>query len=154
MRCCGPCLGGQAAPSSLTFANSPGSAVGDASIPRERRLYLGIIFPEATAERPLHMFFSQSDEGSKLLQAACAAVNLKLDKGRLVGSPDRLNLFTLNGDLLRTDLDLEAHMGSTLHPSSWVVLEKGNRLGDARLAAIRQARDAVNGGGGGGCALM
>lgn len=153
MSCCGPCLSGGGAPSSLTFSNSPGSAIGDASVPRERRLYLGIIFPESTDVRPLHMFFSRSAVGVKVLEAAAAAGGLRLDKGRLIGSPDRLNLFTMEGDLLRTDLDLEAHLGSTLHPSSWLVLEKGNRLGEARLSAIREAAgDRANGGG--GCALM
>ena len=65
---------------------------------------------------------------------------------------DRLNLFTLEGDLLRCDLDLEAHIPSTLQPNSWVILEKGNRVSPGRLAAIRQA--AVEAQSGGGCLVM
>ena len=74
-----------------------------------------------------------------MLEAACQAAGVKLDRGRLVGSPDRLNLFTVEGDLLRVDLDLEAHLGSTLSDGAWVVLEKGNRIAPERLAAIQEA---------------
>lgn len=31
------------------------------------------------------------------------------------------------GDLLRLDLDLEAHLGSTLEPSSAIILEKARQ---------------------------
>ena len=70
------------------------------------------------------MFFSKSNEGTKVLEAACKAGGIQLDKGRIIGSPERLNLFTIEGDLLRVDLDLEAHLGSTLQPSSVLILEK------------------------------
>ena len=34
--------------------------------------------------------------------------------------------------MLRTDLELDAHMHGTLHPSSVLVLERGNRIEQAR----------------------
>ena len=65
----------------------------------------------------------------------------------MVGSPDRLNLFTVEGDLLRVDLDLEAHLGSTLKPGGWLILEKGNRIDPARLEEIKDAKAAAEAGG-------
>ena len=145
------------------------------------------------------MFFSRRDEGSKVLEAACKAGGLTLDRGRIIGSPERINLFTLSGDLLRCvavleaarcpqpslawlcsgwrrkrrvseprggwpphllasmrstrarcapasrlDLDLDAHLGSTLQPSSTLLIEKGNRVDDGRLEMVRELarRDA------------
>ena len=67
------------------------------------------------------------DDLRKHAQAAIEAAGVKLDKGRIIGSPDRLNLFTVEGDLLRVDLDLEAHVPNTLQPGGWVVLEKVRR---------------------------
>ena len=126
-------------PSNLTFSNSPGSAIGDHSIPNSRRLYLGIVFPEDVDVKPVHMFFSRSNEGTKVMEAACKAAGLQMDRGRLVGSPERLNIFTLEGDLLRLDLDLDAHIPYTLQPNTWVILEKGNRVAPERLQMIRDA---------------
>ena len=100
----------------------------------------------------MYMFFSKSSEGMKVLEAACSAAGVKLDRGRLIGSPERLNLFTVEGDLLRVDLDLEAHMGSTLQPNAWVILEKGNRVEPERLAAIHEVRAQLEGGV--ACAIM
>ena len=94
----------------------------------------------------MHMFFNKSTEGVKVLEAACSAAGVKLDKGRIVGSPERLNLFTEEGDLLRVDLDLEAHMGSTLQADSWLILEKGNRIAPDRMASIREARVMLSSG--------
>ena len=53
-----------------------------------------------------------------------------------MGSPERLNLFTLDGDVVRLDLEIDAHLGSTLHEGRLIVLEKGNRLSAERLQAI------------------
>ena len=139
MDACCKCLAPSRTPLNLTFANAVGSAIGDMKIPSSRRLYLGIIFPEDVSTRPLHMFFSMQNEGTKVLESACAAAGLKMDRGRIIGSPDRLNLFTLEGDLLRLDLDLEAHIPYTLQPNAWIVLEKGNRIDPTRLGAIREA---------------
>ena len=61
----------------------------------------------------------------------------KMDKGKLIGSPERLNLFTIEGEVVRLDLEIEAHLGSTLHAGDLLVLEKGNRLDDGRLQQIR-----------------
>ena len=47
------------------------------------------------------------------------------------------------GDVLRLDLEIEAHLGSTLQPSSILVLEKGNRISDERLEAIKAAIEAA-----------
>ena len=177
MASCCQCLVASRTPAGLQFSNSLGSAIGDSKIPLSRRLYLGVVFPEDIDVRPIHMFFSLSNEGTKVLEAACSAAGLRMDRGRIVGSPgnrsahpcspmqkacqpqpgplllaDRLNLFTLEGDLLRCDLDLEAHIPSTLQPNSWVILEKGNRVSPGRLAAIRQA--AVDAQSGGGCLVM
>jgi hypothetical protein len=41
--------------------------------------------------------------------------------------------------VLRLDLDIDAHLGGTLHPSSVLVLEKGNRIADDRLETIKRA---------------
>lgn len=115
-------------------------------------------------------------------QLAATRRRIPTDKGKLVGSPERLNVFTLEGDVLRLDLEIEvkataasasplaygcaqhgvcagrlrrpprarlataaahvvwqAHLGSTLHPSDTIVLEKGNRIDDERLQAVRRA---------------
>ena len=133
------CLPGSQVPPYLQFTNSQGSASGDSKIPHNRRLLLGIIFPQETGVQPMYMYFNRTSEGVKVLEAACAAAGVKLDKGRIMGSPERLNLFTIEGDLLRIDLELEAHLGSTLQPGGWVILEKGNRLAPERLAAIQEA---------------
>jgi hypothetical protein len=117
-------------------------------------LYLRIVFPEGVHARPLHMFFAKRQEGTKVLEAACAAAGLSIEKGRLVGSPERLNLFTMDGDLLRLDLDLEAHLGSTLQPSSWLLVEKGNRVSEERLGMVRQAAMEQQGAAGSACSLM
>mmetsp|Transcript_72074 Transcript_72074/g.197334 ORF Transcript_72074/g.197334 Transcript_72074/m.197334 type:complete len:98 (+) Transcript_72074:148-441(+) len=85
------------------------------------------------------MYFSKSNEGTKVLQDACKAGGLQMDRGRIVGSPERINLFTIEGDILRVDLDLEAHLGSTLQPSSVLIVERGNRVADYRLDEIRAA---------------
>lgn len=98
------------------------------------------------------MFFSKRQSGTKVMEAACSAAGVTIDKGRLVGSPDRLNIFTMEGDLLRLDLELEAHLGSTLQPSSWLLLEKGNRVAEERLAAVRDA--ALQQQSSAGCAIM
>jgi hypothetical protein len=90
-----------------------------------------VVFPEDVAVRPLHMFFSRTKDGTKVLEAACDKAGVKLDRGRIIGSPERLNLFTVDGDLLRIDLDLEAHVPNTLQPGGWVILEKVRRLIEA-----------------------
>lgn len=128
-------------------------AVGDAKISGNKRLQLGIIFPESANVPPLHMYFNRTQDGVKVLEAACHAAGVSLDKGRLAGSPEKLNLFTVEGDLLRLDLELEAHLGSTLQPGGCVILEKGNRISPQRLAAIQEAA-SLQASGGGGCAIM
>ena len=53
-----------------------------------RRLYLGIIFPQDAKVPPIHMFFSKSAEGMKVLEAACKAAGVKLDRGRMARPGD------------------------------------------------------------------
>ena len=155
MQCCAPCLQSlqPKAPGGLSFANSPGSAVGDSKVPHNRRLMLGIVFPEDAHVPPMWMYFSKSSEGTKVLEAACGAAGIKLDRGRIVGSPERLNLFTSEGDLLRVDLDLEAHLGTTLQPNSMLILEKGNRVEPERLANIQEMQKQ-QAAGAGACVIM
>ena len=151
MACCMQCLG--AGPDKLlTFSNSPSSAVGDASIQRARRCHFAIFFPEDVPAKPVHMFFDREKDTIKVLEAAVAHAGLKLDRGRLVGSPEKLNLFTIDGDMLRTDLPLDAHLGSTIHPSSVLLLEKGNRVLEDRLDAVKLAVSQQSGGM--GCSIL
>jgi hypothetical protein len=158
MQCC-QCLVTSKLPPGLVFSNAPASAIGDSKVPQNRRLHLGVVFPESVAPpmggaKPMYMFFSRSVEGSKVLEAACKAAGVPLDKGRLPGSPERLNLFTLDGDVLRVDLDLEAHVPNTLQPGGVIVLERGNRIDPERLAAIREAVGLQMSGPAAACAIM
>uniref|UniRef100_A0A7S0L6P7 Uncharacterized protein n=1 Tax=Coccolithus braarudii TaxID=221442 RepID=A0A7S0L6P7_9EUKA len=152
MSCC-LCLSGS--DSSAGYSNSREQAFGDLNIPRERRCCFGIFYPETYQDmgkmRPVHMFFDREKPAAKILEGAVAHAGLKLEKGMLVGSPGKINLFTLDGDVLRLDLELEAHLGSTLHPSSVLILEKGNRLSDERIACVKAAAaDSPSA----GCAMM
>ena len=85
------------------------------------------------------MRFDRSKPGTEILEAACAACGYQLDRGRLVGSPDKINLFTMDGDMLRTDLELEAHIPSTLQEHACIVLGKGNRIPADRLRDLQEA---------------
>ncbi|KAL1503182.1 hypothetical protein AB1Y20_011240 [Prymnesium parvum] len=135
---CLECLGGASnSRPDLLFRNTHSTAIGDSKIPPANRVYFAIYFPVDCGARPLWMFFSKFNEGTKVLADACKAGNIQLDRGRIVGSPDRLNLFTIEGDLLRVDLELEAHLGSTLQPSSVLILEKGNRVPEYRIDEIK-----------------
>ena len=87
------------------------------------------------------MFFDREKDSQKILAGACAHAGLKVDRGRLAGSPERLNLFTSEGDVLRLDLDIDAHLGGTLHRGDVLVLEKGNRIADERLETIKRAME-------------
>ena len=62
------------------------------------------------------MFFDKTKPVEKVIAGACAHAGLKLDKGKLVGSPERLNLFTLEGDVVRLDLEVEAHWAQHCSP--------------------------------------
>lgn len=121
----------------LAFSNKPANAVGESSIPADRRVRFGMVFPESTGVRPAHMFFDKSKPVEKMITAAAQYGGFAVDKGKLVGSPERLNLFLLEGDVVRLDLEIEAHLGSTLRAGDTLILEKGNRLTDERLQAVR-----------------
>jgi len=152
-RCIAACLPGSRRPPSLQFANAQWQAVGDSSVRSDKRITLGILFPADAGVKGQWMFFDRARPGSKVLEAACATAGLPLDKGRIAGSPERLNLFTSEGDLLRIDLELEAHVPSTLVPGGLVILEKGNRLSPERLRAIQDVAQQEQRGGG-VCAIM
>ena len=83
------------------------------------------------------MFFDKTKGVDRIVAAAAERGGFALDKGKLIGSPERLNLFTIEGEVVRLDLEIEAHLGSTLHAGDLLVLEKGNRLDDGRLQQIR-----------------
>ena len=85
------------------------------------------------------MTFDKEKPVERIIAGAASHAGLKLDKGKLVGSPEKLNLFTLQGDVVRLDLEIEAHLGSTLRAGDVLILEKGNRIPDERLGAIRDA---------------
>ena len=120
-----------------------------------------------TAVPPAYMYFDKMKPASELLVAATKQAGLQMDRGKLVGSPERLNIFTIEvrpagsplyfvrpssellsdttcvrlrqGDVLRLDLEIEAHLGSTLQPADTIILEKGNRMPEDRLRAIQAA---------------
>lgn len=83
------------------------------------------------------MFFDKTKPVEAVINGAARQGGIALDKGKLVGSPLRLNLFSLDGNVVRLDLEVEAHLGSTLHPGDVLILEKGNRIEPARLEAVR-----------------
>ena len=146
------CLPGASVPNELKFTNTPNTARGDARIQPDHRVFFAVFFPESElAARPTYFFFDRTKSTSRVVEFATTYAGLQLDRGRLIGSPERLNLFTVDGDVLRTDLVLEAHIGGTLHPSSIVLLEKGNRVSEDRLDTIKQAAAAQTGRG---CVLM
>ena len=128
---------GTASKNPLAFSNKPATAVGDANILVSRRVKFGLVMPESTGASAVYMFFDKEKPVEKMIAAAASHGGFAVDKGKLVGSPERLNLFTLEGDVVRLDLEIEAHMGSTLHAGDTLILEKGNRLDAARLDAVR-----------------
>ena len=111
--------------------------MGDESIAPSRRIRFGIVMPESTSVAPTYMFFDREKPVEKIIAGACANAGLQLDRGKLMGSPERLNLFTLDGDVVRLDLEIEAHLGSTLNADDVLMLEKGNRVVEDRLQCIR-----------------
>ena len=121
----------------IAFSNKPSAAVGDDGIAPNRRVNIGIVMPESTGASAVVMFFDKTKPVDKVIAGAAAHAGLAIDKGKLVGSPERLNLFTLEGDAVRLDLEIEAHLGSTLHAGDTLVLEKGNRLDPERLQRIK-----------------
>jgi hypothetical protein len=124
----------------LVFATKPSKPIGDENIPPNRRVMFGIAYPEQTGAQSVHMFFDKEKPVERVISAAAAHAGLKVDRGKLAGSPEKLNLFTLDGDVVRLDLEIEAHLGSTLHAGDVLVLEKGNQLDPARAQAIRNAK--------------
>lgn len=123
----------------LSFHNQRSAAVGDPKIAPGSRVVFGIIFPADLWLQSRYMFFDKEKPVERVVTAAASQVGLQLDKGKLAGSPERLNLFTLEGEVVRLDLEIDAHLGSTLQPGTVLILEKGNRLEASRLEAIRRS---------------
>ena len=122
----------------VAFKSRRDGALGDDDIAASCRTTFGIVYPAGLGIHSQYMFFDKEKAVDKIITAAASRANLVLDKGKLAGSPDRLNLFTLDGDLVRLDLEVEAHLGSTLHDGDVIVMEKGNRIAPNRLQAIRE----------------
>ena len=122
----------------LKFSNSSSKPIGDEAIQPGRRVQFGIIFPEDSGIQAAHLFFDMTKPVEKLLVAAVAHAGLKLDRGKLVGSPEKLNVFTCEGETVRLDLEIDAHLGSTLHGGDTLIIEKGNRLSPDRLQEIER----------------
>jgi hypothetical protein len=121
----------------LAFSNKQSKPIGDENIPPSKRVVFGIVYPEETNARSVWMYFNVDKPVEALIVSAAGQAGLRLDKGKLLGSPQRLNLFTLEGDTVRLDLEIDAHMGRTLHVGDVLVLEKGNRMESSRLEAIK-----------------
>ena len=122
----------------VSFSNRIGSPSGDIDILPRKRVTFGIVYPAGLGISSSYLFFDKEKPVQDLVAAAAARAGLVLDKGKLAGSPERLNLFTLDGDMVRLDLEVEAHLGSTLNAGDVHVLEKGNRLAPNRTKAIRK----------------
>jgi hypothetical protein len=122
----------------LTFSNSPSRPIGEADVAPPSRVTFGIVYPAGLGVRSVYMHFDRTRPVEQVVAGAARHAGLVLEKGKLQGSPERLNLFTLEGDIVRLDLEVDAHLGSTLHPNAVLVLEKGNRVAASRLEAIRR----------------
>lgn len=110
--------------------------MGDDSIPEQNRVTFGIIYPCELHLASIFMYFDKTKPLEHVVAGAAKKHGLVLDNGKMPGSPERLNVFTCEGELVRRDLDIDAHLGSTLRPGSVLLLEKGNRVSPSRLAAV------------------
>lgn len=158
----------------LSFRNSASYAVGDASISPGNRIVFGLVYPFGLNQSSTYIFVDKEKPVDRIVTAAAKHAGLAVEKGKLVGSPERcviivcfcalvrmhatlfcpplrlracarvcavpstrLNLFTLDGENIRLDLEVVAHLGRTLHAGDVLVLEKGNRVEASRLRAVR-----------------
>ena len=124
----------------LAFSNKPSSAVGDASIQQQRRIRFGIVFPEDTGVAPIHIFVDREKPVEKLIAAACSHAGLKLDKGKLVGSPQRLNLLCDPWALERLHAPARARTHH-LRPATLVLLVRHTYHLFARRQYLGRRRD-------------
>lgn len=156
--CCSCLRGGgksQVLAKSLQFSNSKSSAKGASNLRNDHAIMLAIFFPQDAELPAIWMRFDRhKDTGQHVLETACKAAGLQLERGRLAGSPEKVNLFTSDGDLLRTDLEIEAHSRDTLADGGCVIIEKGNRISSERMQRIQDAIALHQEGGGGLCAVM
>jgi hypothetical protein len=123
----------------VRFANRRDRPIVNPTVAPERRITLGIVYPMELQLQGVFMSFDSQKPVHALVTAALSHANVTLDKGKLPGSPERVNLFTLEGDVVRADLEVEAHIGSTLHAGDCLVLERGNNLSPSRINAVRRA---------------
>lgn len=96
-------------------------------------------FPRDSGARPAHMFFDRSAPTERVLDQAASLGEVHFNKRTLIGSPDKLNLFTVEGDILRLDLPIEAHLGGSLSPNGVLILSRGNQLDQVFAAEVSRA---------------
>ena len=120
----------------VRFRNRPDRPVGASDIDSRAQVTFGIVYPSGLGIPSTYICFNRGKPVEQIVSGACSYAGLILEKGRLPGNPERINLFTLDGDLVRLDLEVEAHLGSTLHPGKILLLEKGNRVVPDRLHAV------------------
>jgi hypothetical protein len=128
-------------PHAVRFANRPDRPLVDPAVAPERRVTLGVVFPLGVAAPAVFIAADGRRPVQAAVDAALAHAGVALERGRLPGSPERVNLFTLDGEIVRLDLELEAHLGRTLRAGDALALERGNRLPPSRVEAIRRALD-------------
>ena len=122
----------------VRFSNYASRPAGDESIAPECRISFGVVYPAGLGCASTWMVFDRTKPVERIITGAAALGGLTLDKGKLAGSPEKLNLFTLDGDMVRLDLEIDAHVGSTLRAGDLLLLEKGNRVPANRLEAVRR----------------
>lgn len=123
--------------------------------PTPKRVTFGIAFPEATGIRPLFMSFDRTrplrdvltvavhyGELSRYVSYGAPSGGVSTSEGHAarfaIGSPDRLNLFTVDGRMQRLDLEIDALLGPGYLESGHVIaIQEGNRLPPKRVEAIR-----------------
>ena len=118
------------------FANRPDRpVVAGSGYAQGASITFGIVYPTGLGITSAYISFDKTKPVERVVAGACAHGGIVLEKGRLAG--EKLNLFTLDGDLVRLDLEVEAHLGSTLHPGDIMLLEKGNRVHPDRLQTVK-----------------
>jgi hypothetical protein len=118
------------------------------NVPAARRVTFAIAFPEGSELQPRFFTFDKTrpmgDIRTVIKSLAGGGMGEEGEAGDerrfMVGSPARLNLFSLaSGRLLRPDLEVEAQLGTDdVCDGDVLVLEQGNRLPPERVEAVRR----------------
>jgi len=114
-------------------------------LPPRKRVCFGIAFPAASAIRPLFFAVDRTKTMRSLLavveghaQLLAGTTNETHSQGYAMGSPQRLNIFTVDGRMQRLDLDIEALLRpGYLEDGDVLLLEVGNFLPQDRIDAMR-----------------